>query len=450
MMSLQQAAKATGGSLKGADIHFRRVVSDSRESVIGSLFVALHGPSFNGHDFAGSAMAGGATACMLEYDLPDISPAILVGDCLEGLGRLAADWRRRMPAQVCAITGSNGKTTVKEMLAAILRQQASVASTRGNRNNNIGLPLTLLQIVPRDRYAVVEMGMNQRGEIAHLSQLAAPDVAVITNAAAAHLEGLGDIESVAAAKAEIFQGLTAEGTAVIQADSPYAAYWQQQAQGRRVLRFGYAADADIRAVDGVHQQWQLKVAEEAISVQLQLPGRHNRYNALAAAAAAHALGIGITDIASGLANCVAVPGRMQLRTTASGAQLYDDSYNANPQSLQAALEVLKTHSGRRILVLGDMAELGPASAELHADCGRLAADYGVDQLFGLGLKVRDTCRTFGAAARVFDEKTALLAALRPLLDDHTVVLVKGSRCMHMEAVVAALCVTEASAEVASC
>jgi len=449
-MSLQQAATATGGCLTGTNTHFSHVVTDSRESVRDGLFVALRGPSFDGHEYAGKAMADGAAACMLEYYLPDISPAIQVGSCLEGLGRLAADWRRRIPAKVCAVTGSNGKTTVKEMLAAILRQRACVTSTLGNRNNDIGMPLTLLQVTPKDRYAVVEMGMNHPGEIARLSQLAAPDVAIITNAAPAHLESLGTVDTVAAAKAEIFQGLSEQGVAVINSDSPYAHYWRQQAKGHQLLLFGNSTDADVCAVDGPDQQWQLQIEQDRAPVRLQVPGRHNRCNALAAAAAAHALGMEIADIASGLAACQAVPGRMQLRSTCSGAQLYDDSYNANPQSLRVALEVMASYPGKRILVLGDMAELGTQSAVLHADCGQMAADFGIDLLFGLGSRVRNTCRVFGEAAMAFDDVASLLSALRPQLDASTLVLVKGSRCMHMEAVVAALCEPAKTTGVASC
>ncbi|HED12339.1 MAG TPA: UDP-N-acetylmuramoyl-tripeptide--D-alanyl-D-alanine ligase [Gammaproteobacteria bacterium] len=450
MMSLQQAAKATGGSVRGGGAYFTRVVTDSRGSVKDGLFVALPGPVFDGHRYAATAMKAGAVACMLEHQLQNVSPSLQVNDCRQALGRLAAHWRQHLPTRICAITGSNGKTTVKEMLTAILRKSASVTSTRGNQNNEIGLPLTLLRIRPEDRFAVVEMGMNHPGEIAMLSHWAAPNVAVITNAAAAHLAGLGDVTGVAAAKAEIFQGLAGDGIAIINADSPYAQYWQQQLRGHKVLRFGNAQAADVRAVEGTDARWQLRIGTNTATVTLQLPGDHNRDNALAAAAAAHALGIGIVDIAAGLENCQVVPGRLQLRATASGARLYDDSYNANPESLQAALQVLKKHSGRRILVLADMAELGPSSAVLHADCGRMAAEYGIDQLFALGVEVRNTCSAFAGAASVFDDVSSLLTALRPQLDADTVVLVKGSRCMHMEAVVAALCETAVTAGVASC
>lgn len=449
MMSLQQAAAATTGQVTGAETCFARVVSDTRDAVTESLFVALRGPSFDGHDFAAQAMAAGAAACMLERPLAGLSPVLLVDDCRAALGQLAAAWRQRLPAQVCAITGSNGKTTVKEMLATILRQVAPITSTRGNRNNEIGLPLTLLQIRPDDRYAVLEMGMNHRGEIARLSRWAVPNVAVITNAAAAHLAGLDDVAGVAAAKAEIFQGLRADGIAVLNADSPFAAYWEQQLSGQKILRFGYADTADIRAIDRDQQHWQLCIGTDTATIRLQLPGRHNRYNALAAAAAAHALGLDITCIAHGLAASKPVPGRMQLHRTGHGARLYDDSYNANPESFLAALEVLAEEPGKRILVLGDMAELGVHSAALHAECGHRAAALGIDQVFGLGVEVEHTCRAFGDQASRFTDLPALLLALRPQLDCHTVVLVKGSRCMQMEAVVTALCTTTAVTEVAA-
>ncbi len=451
MMSLQQAAMATGGRVSGdGDARFKSVVTDSRSSVRDSLFVALQGPTFDGHDYAVGVMASGAAACMLERRLPGVSPSIVVEDCRQALGQLAADWRRRIPARICAITGSNGKTTVKEMLAAILRRNAAVTSTRGNLNNEIGLPLTLLQIEPGDRYAVVEMGMNHPGEISRLSRWAAPDVALITNVAAAHLEGLGDINGVAAAKAEIFQGLAVDGVAIINADSPHAGYWQQLLEGRNVLRFGSAADADVRVLGDTDQRWQLQIGTAMATVTLQLPGRHNRCNALAAAAVAHALGIEMADIVAGLESFQGVPGRMQPRQMNNGALLYDDSYNANPRSLQAALEVLVAQPGQRILVLGDMAELGPSSEALHAECGRLAADYGIDLLFGFGSEVRHTCNSFGAGARVFDQKSSLLAALRSRLQADSVVLVKGSRCMHMEEIVAALCMANTSTRAASC
>ncbi len=436
-MQLHEAAHALNAVAIGADVAFDRVASDSRALPGGCLFVALKGPRFDGHAYAAQALAEGAAAVMVEQGAGlDVSPALVVEDSRLGLGRLAAWHRSRMPAKVVAITGSNGKTTVKEMLAAILAAEAgegAVLATAGNLNNDIGVPLTLLRLTAAHRYAVIEMGMNHLGEIAYLTELARPDVALVNNALRAHLEGLGSVEAVARAKGEIYAGLKEGGIAIVNADDAHADYWRGLAGGHRVMSFGVAEDADVRIVAAA-DRLVLDTPAGRIDITLGVPGEHNRRNAAAAATAALALGIAPDAVAHGLAAYTGSKGRLQVHDCLLGATLIDDSYNANPDSVLAAIQVLAARPGTRILVLGDMGELGPEAAALHREVGERARAAGIDRLLCLGELSTNTVNGFGAGAMHFERIEELLAEIECALDAGVTILVKGSRFMKMERV----------------
>ena len=446
MMQLSQAAQILGGKLVGADVRFAAVASDSRDITAGDLFVALHGPNFDGSTYIASAAQGGAVAAMINATSPSIGdaaiPLLVVEDTRLALGQLAAYWRTQFSSPMVAVTGSNGKTSVKEMLASILRTAAgsehAVLATLGNFNNDIGLPLTLLKMRAVHRYSVIEMGMNHPGEIDYLTRLARPDVALINNAGSAHLAGLGSVEAVARAKGEIFSGLSAQGIAVINADDLYAPLWRDLAGTRTIIEFGLEKNV------AVHGRWQVKgygtsivvdTPQGSFNAQLQVPGVHNVRNALAATAAALAVQISLPSIAAGLEKYAGMAGRMQRKTGINGAVLIDDSYNANPTSLRAALKVLAQCVGKKILVLGDMGELGEDAPRLHREVGAEARHLGVDQVFALGGLTPYAVAEFGPGARHFERIEDLLDALKQQLDANSTVLVKGSRFMHMERVV---------------
>lgn len=452
MMTVQQAAGAVAGEWEGADACFTGVSTDSRTLAQGDLFVALTGPTFDGHDFVAEVGRKGAVAAMVQHDGANMGEAgislIKVKNTRLALGQLAAHWRGQFPVPVVAVTGSNGKTTVKEMIASILRcavgeaeqmnGSGSVLATEGNLNNDIGVPLMLLRLRKRHRYAVIEMGMNHIGEIAYLTRLAKPGVAVITNAGAAHVEGLGSVEAVARAKGEIFEGLDGNGTAVVNADDSYAPLWRQLAHGRRMLNFGLGRKAEVSArcqPETCGTRMTLILPGESEQVMLQVPGEHNVRNALAATAAAVALGVDAKAIAAGLAAFGGVKGRLQKKAGPGGAILLDDSYNANPDSVRAALEVLARAAGKKIFVLGDMGELGDGARSLHADIGREARAAGIDRLLTLGELSACATERFGAGATHFENIDELVAEVRKLLGSNVTLLVKGSRFMQMERVV---------------
>ena len=442
-MHLFEAAQAIGARAVGTDVALGIVSSDSRNLPPGCLFVALKGPRFDGHAYAQKALENGAAAVMVDADAGlEIAPAMQVDDTRLALGRLAAWQRARMPAKVAAITGSNGKTTVKEMLAAILAAavgEAAVLATHGNLNNDIGMPLTLLKLTQEHRYAAIEMGMNHPGEIAYLTELARPDVALINNALRAHLQGLGSVEAVARAKGEIYAGLGDDGIAIINADDPHADLWRGLAGGHKVLGFGYAEGADVR----IHAEQAADTARAAyletpagrIELKLQVPGIHNLRNAAAAATAALGLGVPADAVARGLAAYAGSKGRLQYQAGILGATLIDDSYNANPDSVAAAIEVLGARTGLRILVLGDMGELGDEAAELHREVGERARAAGIDRLLCLGEMSLHAVQGFGAGAMHFERVEELLAEIECALEPEVTVLVKGSRFMKMERVV---------------
>ena len=436
-MHLHEAAQAISAQATGADVAITAVSTDTRNLPSGCLFVALKGPRFDGHGFAAKALEQGAAAVMVAASTnPKVSPALLVDDTLQALGRLAAWHRGRMPARIAAITGSNGKTTVKEMLAAILAVEAGeagVLATEGNLNNDIGMPLTLLKLTPQHRYAAIEMGMNHPGEIDYLTRIARPDVALVNNALRAHLEGLGSVEAVARAKGEIYAGLSDDGIAIVNADDPHAELWRSLAAPRKVMSFGFAVNADVRIIPD--SQLALATPAGRIEAKLQVPGEHNLRNAAAAASLALALGIPATSIAQGLAAYAGVKGRLQSHACILGATLIDDTYNANPDSVLAAIQVLAARPGRRILVLGDMGELGPDAAELHREVGERARAAGIDRLLCLGEMTLNSVAAFGEGAMHFERIEELLAEIECALAPEVSVLVKGSRFMQMERVV---------------
>ncbi len=438
-MRLFEAAQAIGATATGPDVAFTRVETDTRKLTPGCLFVALKGANFDGHAFAAQALQQGAAAVMVAADAGlEVAPALVVDDTRLALGCLAAWHRGRMPAKLAAITGSNGKTTVKEMLAAICQAEAgddAVLATRGNLNNDIGMPLTVLGLTPAHRFAVVEMGMNHAGEIDYMTHLARPDVALVNNALRAHLEGLGSVEAVARAKGEIYAGLKEGGIAIVNADDPHADLWRDLNRERSLLSFGFDAHADVRIDPAPGETLRLHTVQGTIETRLQVPGDHNRRNAAAAAAAALALGIPPTAIARGLAAYTGTKGRLQAHACLMGASLIDDTYNANPDSVLAAVGVLAARPGTRILVLGDMGELGPDGPALHHEVGEQAKAAGIHRLLCLGELSTHCVRGFGAGAMHFERIEELLAEIEQALGPEVTVLVKGSRFMQMERVV---------------
>lgn len=442
MAQLSQVAQWLRAELNGADAPFSSVSTDSRQLQPGALFVALKGERFDAHDHLEAAVQAGAAGAIVARQVPVGLPQILVSDTLKALQALAQRWRLQFSAPVIGVTGSNGKTTVKQMLAAVLGTQGEVLATEGNLNNHIGLPLSLLRLREQHRFAVIEMGANHHGEIAALTEIAAPNVGVITQAGDAHLEGFGDRDGVARAKGELFAYLGAEQVAVINADDHYADYWLKVAEPAQVLRFGRAAAADVRAdqvrIQPEHSAFELLTPAGRAAVHLPLAGAHNVSNALAAAAAATALGLEPAAIAAGLEQVRNVGGRLRWCAARRGARLLDDSYNANPTSLRAGVELLGSVEGRRWLVLGGMGELGPQTEALHAQAGRDARDLGVERLFTLGPVAAAAAAEFGVGAQRFDSVEALIEALQDEVDEDVVMLVKGSRSARMERVVAAL------------
>ncbi|MFW5452593.1 UDP-N-acetylmuramoyl-tripeptide--D-alanyl-D-alanine ligase [Thioalkalivibrio sulfidiphilus] len=434
--SLAEIAAKVGGELHGADTVAEGVSTDTRSLQHGQLFVALTGPTYDGHAFVSDDLP--AAGVMVSRLLPTRLPQVLVDDTRLALGRLARAWRESLPVTVLALTGSNGKTTVKEMLSAIAREHAPTLATRGNLNNDIGVPLTLLEMARNHRYAVVEMGANHHGEIAYLTSLARPDVALITNAGPAHLEGFGSIEGVSRAKGEIYSGLGPDGVAVINADDIYADYWYGLNPGRRVISFGLDHVAEVSGEWQAPGSLRLHMNGRVHDLELAFPGRHNALNALAAAAAALGAEIPEEAILRGLARVHPVSGRLVAVPGQGGALLLDDSYNANPASTRAALEVLAGHGGERCMVLGDMGELGEEGAEMHAEIGARARELGIEHFHAVGPLSAHAVRAFGEGAQHHADQAALIEALRPLLHADMTVLVKGSRSQRMERVVQAL------------
>ena len=446
--SLNALAASLDGRLIGDDRPFRGVAIDSRQVAADELFVALRGERFDAHDFLGK-VAGSEAAGALVSTAHDIAlPQVEVADTRIALGRMGAQWRARFELPVIGVTGSNGKTTVKEMLGAILRVSREALVTAGNFNNDVGLPLTLLRLGAGHEAAVIEMGTSGPGEIAYLAGLTRPDVAVITNAAAAHLEGLGDVAAVAREKGAIVSALSAGGVAVLNADDPYLPVWRERAGARRVVTFGRSGDADFAARevshaidgDGVRLVFRLDHPGGELAVSTPAVGAHNAVNAACAAAAALAIGASPTDVVRGLEDVRGARGRLQPLAGRRGARLIDDTYNANPASMRAGIDFVTSLPGRAWLVMGDMAELGPDGPVRHAEAGRDARRRGVERLFAYGPASRDAVEAFGVDGTWFDDLSTLVATLSDEVDADVNLLVKGSRSARMERVVEALVV----------
>ncbi len=449
-MKLSEAAQVLGVELSGADTEYTAIGLDTREDLTGKLFVALRGDNFDAHRFLADAAARGAVGGIVskhnEFALPAAWPVIAVEDPRLALGTLASAWRKRFALPLIGVTGSNGKTTVKEMCAAILRAWVGdapeqVLATQGNLNNDIGMPQMLLRLRPDHRAAVIEMGMNHPGEIAYLAKLAAPTVAVVTNAQRAHLEGMGALDAVAKEKGELFAALGPDGIAAINADDAHCSYWQTLCKNKRVISFGFDAAAQVRASYQAlpfGSRVVLHTQQGKAEFQLDVPGQHNVRNAAAAAAATLGAGVSLEAIAKGLNNFSGAKGRLQVRQAKSGATVLDDTYNANPDSVRAAIDVLAASTGQKILVLGDMGEIGEMSAQYHDEIGGYAKSQGIDRLYALGEHSALAAHNFGAGGEHFDSVEALVAALEPALGPDRVVLVKGSRFMRMERVADAL------------
>ncbi len=446
MMSLRGAASAIGARLIGDDVRFYSVSTDSRTLERGALFVALRGERFDGRRFIGAAKERGAAAAIVEE--PDASqgdlPSLVVDNARLALGRLAAHWRERFDIPLVVVVGSNGKTTVKEMIAAILREhfgETHALATEGNLNNDIGLPLTLLKLRRNHRAAVVELGVNHPGETATLAAMASPMVALINNAQREHQEFMKGVAEVAREHGAVFAAMRPGGTGVINADDAFSGYWRELLAGRRVQDFGLEKPAQV---GGRHRfthfgsEIDLRTPQGATRVELHVDGRHNVLNAFAAAACALAAGASLEAVARGLAAFRPVGGRMQRRTASSGTKLIDDSYNANPDSVRAAIDVLAAEGGAKVLLLGDMGEVGERGVEFHQEIGHYARERGIDRLFAVGELSSACVAAFGEGARHFATVEDLISAAQAELRPRTTMLVKGSRFMRMERVVAAL------------
>ncbi len=445
MLSLRAAAAMMGARIVGdATRECTRVNTDTRTLAAGELFVAIAGERFDGHDYIARALELGAAGVVAER-LPAgcAGPALVVADTRRALGELAAGWRRRFALPTIAVTGSNGKTTVKEMIASILAArfgETGRLATQGNLNNDIGVPLTTLRLGATHRAAVIELGMNHPGEIIELARIAQPGVALVNNAQREHQEFMASIDAVAQENGSVFTALAPDGVAVFPAGTPYDAWWADLAGGRRCLRFGFDAAADVRgSVQASTEGTRLRIegAVRIDEVVLATFGMHNALNALAAAACAHAAGIDEASIAHGLARFAPVKGRLQRKRAVGGALVIDDTYNANPDSVRAAIDVLAAQPAPRWLVLGDMGEVGDHGAAYHAEVGAYAKSHAIDRLLCTGPAMRDAALAFGPGALHYDSAEALIAGLGTPPSGASV-LVKGSRFMRMERVVGAL------------
>lgn len=434
-LQLSHVSEMLNGTMHGIDVALDGVFTDTRKEYPTGLFFALPGPNFDPHDLLKTACDSVAAALVVNRRVDHPAPQIVVDDTYQALAQLAGVWRQSFAGPVIGLTGSNGKTTLKEMLAAILRTQGEVLVTEGNLNNHIGVPLTLLGLREKYQYAVVEMGANKPGDIAELTALVKPDIAIITNASSAHLEGFGSVENVAACKGEIFEGLDINGLAVINNDDKYADFWQWLARSYRTSSFGEAANSDVK-IEGFNPA-TFRCDDKVISAKLKLKGRHNVKNAAAAIAAAIGLGLPLRDAIAGLQNMQPVAGRLLSFDGPGNSRIIDDSYNANPGSMRAAIEVLAEERGYKVLVMGDMAELGDAAKNLHKEIGRVAAQAQIDMLLTYGDLAAIAGSAFTGTTQHFDSHQALAEKLLQHIQD-AVVLVKGSRSAQMDKVVSVL------------
>jgi UDP-N-acetylmuramoyl-tripeptide--D-alanyl-D-alanine ligase len=440
--SLAAAAETMQGILHGSDRTFDGVSTDSRTIREGELFIALSGPNFDGNEYVGQARSKGAAAAIVNAQTDEDIAQIEVQDTRLALGELTASWLHQHSPVVIGITGSNGKTTLKEMAAACLSQLAPTLATQGNLNNDIGMPLMMARVDDSHKFAVLEMGANHAGEIAYLTSLAKPRVVAITNAAAAHLEGFGSIDGVAHAKAEILQGEPRPEIAILNSDDQYYSYWMTLVEDIDVLSFGLNDSADVRATqieaDAGSAHFTLHLLDTAIELTLPLAGIHNVLNACAAAAVATALDVAPQDIKVALESLQPVAGRLQPLQGQNGSTLFDDSYNANPLSVVAAAEFLASLPGKGWFVLGDMFELGDDADVMHRDVGEAIRNSGVERLLALGDLSREAVAAFGEGGSSFTAIEDLIAELQAEISDDVNLLIKGSRGMRMERVVEAL------------
>ena len=451
-MMLSDCAESVQGKLAGQDIAFASVSIDTRAIKPGQLYIAIKGHNFDGNEFVDQAEQAGAIAAIVHTGINSNLPHIIVDDTRLAIAELAGAWRRSFTGpgnealSVVGITGSNGKTTVKEMVAAILAVNGPVLFTQGNLNNDIGVPLTLFRLNEQHRYAVIEMGANHAGEIAYTSTYAQADVVIITNAGAAHIEGFGSLDGVAKAKGEIIETLKNDGIAVINHDDDYFNYWQSVAGNRQVLSFGLNSGANITA-KGIKTEiqnnafatlFELVSAQGSVDINLKLAGQHNVVNALAATAAGLALGIGLKQIKQGLESVKPVTGRLQPLVGRLGNIVIDDTYNANSDSLKAGLDVLANFSGKPWLVFGAFGELGPDSPKMHEQMGAFIKASGVVRLLAVGADSKKTVQAFGKGATFFEKQQDLIDVLKQELEGDETILIKGSRAQHMENVAAAL------------
>jgi UDP-N-acetylmuramoyl-tripeptide--D-alanyl-D-alanine ligase len=432
------------GELLGLDVNYTGVSLDSRTIKPNSLFIAVRGERFDGHDFIKLAKQRGAAGAIVDHTIDIDFPLVLVQDTRKALGELAKQHRCQFSIPIIALTGSSGKTTTREMIRSILAEAGPVLTNYKNFNNDIGLPLTLLNLNTQHAYAVIEMGANHAGEIAYLTHLTQPNVALVTNIGPAHLEGFGSMVGVAQAKAEIFSGLIKTGVAIINSDDKFTDILQKACVGFRQVRFGLVQPVDFFATD-IQRDKEGKTTfllhapcGKKIWIYLNLPGEHHVMNALAAAAASSQVGIELAQIKSGLEKAEAVPGRMNVYKTRRGTTLIDDSYNANPSSVTVALKCLARSSGRRIFVIGDMGELGTAAPDYHRQIGELAKALTIDDVYTCGDLSQETAKAFGPNGKHYASHRALILALKPYLQENVTILIKGSRSARMEKVIVAL------------
>lgn len=442
--TLKNLATVLGASFSGDDVMFSSVSTDTRNIKKNSLFVALKGPNFDAHDYLDQAKDNGAVAALVSRNVKSDLPQIKVEDTLLALGQMANARRNSFSGKVIGLTGSNGKTTVKELIASILQLSGKVLATNGNFNNDIGLPLTLLRLENNEKFAVIEMGANHPGEINYLSKITRPDIALITNAGAAHLEGFGSLEGVAKAKGEIFGGLTADGTAVINLDDDYAEYWLSVSDKYKQKTFSLSDEsADVYATNiqpiKAGSQFSLHInGQKEIVINLPLSGKHNVANALVASAVASVCGVAVSQIKEALESFKMVKGRLTFIEGKHHSTVIDDTYNANLDSTKAALNVLKelkTDQSETCFVFGDLFESGSDAKKIHQDVGQYAREQGIDQLLTVGEMSKLATECFGDGARHFQSKKDLAEYLLSRLSEKSVVLIKGSRGMKMEEIV---------------
>lgn len=450
-MMMSEVAQILNGTLHGRDVMMQGVSKDTRSLKAGNLYVALKGDRFNGHQFVADAISAGAVGALVSEPQSLDMSHVQVSDTRLALGKLAAHWRQGFTGKLIGITGSNGKTSVKEMCNKILQDYSaatSVLSTEGNLNNDIGLPMTMFELKPQHQFAVIEMGASHVGEINYLTNIAKPDVAVVTNVGPAHLEGFGSVNNIASAKAEIYNGLSADGVAVINADDEFASYWNDFCAGKNTLQFSMLDDsADVFAKEITANRYQVIVQNnaenevgtgknvEAEELRLKVPGKHNVMNALAATTVTLAVGVPLKSIIGSLSDFENINGRLTTLISEAGYRVIDDTYNANPFSMVAAIDVLSAFDGVRVLVIGDMGELGASAEKLHADIGKKSKIAGIDALYATGELSESAIKAFGENGFYFKNKNELIKALQNNLSSNDVVLVKGSRSAAMEVVV---------------